>query len=100
MGLIFDINTAKLYESWCHSPQGKAVEQSAERVFLTLLDPQPGERVLDIGCGDGNHLLFFSKLGLDISGIDASPYMISKARERLGRQCFLKTGFLMILCRL
>ncbi|MEE9612943.1 MAG: class I SAM-dependent methyltransferase [Desulfatiglandales bacterium] len=92
MGLIFDINTANLYESWCHSPQGKAVEQSAESLILTLLDPQPGERVLDIGCGAGDHLLFFSKLGLDISGIDASPYMISKARERLGRRCFLKTG--------
>lgn len=90
MGLIFDINAARLYESWCRSPQGKAMERSAEKLILTLVAPQPGERVLDIGCGTGNHLLFFSKLGLDINGIDASPYMISRARERLGARASLK----------
>jgi SAM-dependent methyltransferase len=92
MGLIFDIRSATLYEAWCHSPQGMAMERMAEKCITTLLDPQPGERVLDVGCGSGNHLLFLSQLGLDITGVDASPYMISKARERLGERCSLKTG--------
>ncbi len=92
MGLIFDIHVARLYESWCRSPQGRAMERSAEKLILTLLDPQPGERVLDIGCGTGNHLLFFHKLGLDITGIDASPYMIHVARERLGSGGTLNRG--------
>lgn len=92
MGLIFDIRSATLYEAWCHSPQGRAMERLAEKFIINLLDPQPGERVLDVGCGAGNHLLFLSKLGLDITGIDASPYMISRARERLGKRCTLKTG--------
>ncbi len=92
MGLIFDIQAARLYESWCRSPQGRAMERSAENLTLTLLNPQPGERVLDIGCGAGNHLLFLSKQGLDITGIDASPYMISMARERLGHRCALNRG--------
>ena len=92
MGLIFDIQAARLYESWCRSPQGRAMERSAEKLTLTLLNPQPGERVLDIGCGAGDNLLFFSKLGLDITGVDASPYMISMARERLGSRCALKRG--------
>ena len=92
MGLIFDINAAKLYESWCRSSQGRAMEQSAEKLILTLLNPQPGERILDIGCGTGNHLLFLSKLGLDITGIDASPCMINIARERLGKRCSLNRG--------
>jgi len=48
--------------------------------------------VLDIGCGEGNHLLFFSKLGLDINGVDPSPYLIDRARERLGYRCMLKIG--------
>ena len=60
--------------------------------IVALLDPQRGERILDIGCGEGNHLLYLSSLGLDINGIDASPYMISLARERLGDRCTLKTG--------
>ena len=68
------------------------MEQGAERLILTLLEPQAGERVLDIGCGSGNHLLFFSQLGLDTTGIDASPYMINRARERLGSRCSLNRG--------
>ena len=92
MGLIFDIRSAALYEDWCHSPQGRAMEKLVEKFIIDLLDPQPGERILDVGCGTGNHLLFLSKLGLDITGIDASPYMINRARERLGKCCTLKTG--------
>jgi len=92
MGLIFDIHSARLYESWYHSPKGRAMDSFVEKLLPSLLDLQPGERVLDIGCGTGNHLLFLNKLGLDVNGIDASPYMISMARERLGDSCSLKTG--------
>ncbi len=92
MGLIFDKNTARIYESWYQSSQGRAIDRSIEQLVLTLLDPKPGERVLDIGCGAGNHLIIFNKLGLDVSGIDASSHMIHKAEERLGQRCTLKTG--------
>ena len=92
MGLIFDINSARLFHSWSRSSQGKAMDESINGSILALLKPQRGERILDIGCGEGNHLLFLNSLGLDISGIDASPYMISRARERLGNRCTLKTG--------
>jgi ubiquinone/menaquinone biosynthesis C-methylase UbiE len=92
MGLIFDKNIAEFYESWYHSPHGRAIDRSIERLIVALLDPRPGERILDIGCGAGNHLITFSRLGLDVSGIDASSYMIQKARERLGHRCTLRTG--------
>ena len=92
MGLIFDINSAGPYESWYYSPRARAMEKLVEESILSLLNPQPGERVLDIGCGVGNHLLFFNKLGLDVNGIDASPYMINRCRERLGNRVSLKTG--------
>jgi len=90
MGLIFDIHSARLYDSWYRSSQGKTMDKLTESMILDLLDPQPGERVLDIGCGTGNHLLFFNKLGLDLNGVDASSLMIKKARERLGNRCSLK----------
>lgn len=92
MGLIFDKHIARHYESWCRSPHGRAIENSIEQLMLLLLDLKPGERALDIGCGTGSHLLILSKLGLNVSGIDASPYMIQKARERFGQRCELKTG--------
>lgn len=90
MGLIFDENTANSYDSWCRSLQGRTIDNAVEQLILSLLDPKPRERVLDIGCGAGNHLLIFNKLGLDVSGIDASGHMIKKAKERLGHRCTLK----------
>ncbi len=92
MGHIFDITSAKLFQSWYQSSQGKAMDEVINGSILSLLNPQRGDRVLDIGCGEGNHLLYLGSLGLDINGIDASPYMISRARERLGDRCTLKTG--------
>ena len=92
MGLVFNNETAGIYEAWCQSSQGRAMDRSTEELIMALVEPKPGERVLDIGCGTGNHLLAFSRLGLDISGIDASSYMIERARERLGHRCDLKKG--------
>ena len=63
-----------------------------EPLLVSLLDPQPGQRVLDIGCGTGNHLIMFSKMGLDVSGVDASPQMLAKARARLGHKSNFKIG--------
>ncbi len=91
MGLIFDENVARIYDSWYQS-EGMAIDRSLEQLIMSLLKPQPGERVLDIGCGTGNHLLIFNRLGLDVTGIDASPHMINRAKERLGQRSTLKTG--------
>ncbi|MBN1847859.1 MAG: methyltransferase domain-containing protein [Deltaproteobacteria bacterium] len=92
MGLIFDIHSAKRYESWYLSDEGKSFHKFIEQYAPLLLDPHPGEKILDIGCGSGRHLQFLSSLGMDITGVDASPYMINKAKERLGNRSVLKTG--------
>jgi ubiquinone/menaquinone biosynthesis C-methylase UbiE len=92
MGIIFDIHSAKLYESWQNSQKGMAMDQFMHRQIPMLLAPLNSEKILDIGCGSGKHLLFLKKLGLDISGIDASPHMINLAEKRLGNGCALKTG--------
>jgi ubiquinone/menaquinone biosynthesis C-methylase UbiE len=92
MKLIFDKNSAGFYESWRRSSQSRAIERSMEQLVLSLLDPEPGERVLDIGCGTGNHLLMFNKLGLNVSGVDASSYMVEEAKSRLGHRSAVKVG--------
>jgi cyclopropane fatty-acyl-phospholipid synthase-like methyltransferase len=38
--------------------------------------------VLDIGCGTGEHALFFAGEGHDVWGVDATPLAIRKAQEK------------------
>jgi cyclopropane fatty-acyl-phospholipid synthase-like methyltransferase len=38
--------------------------------------------VLDIGCGTGEHALFFAEEGYDVWGIDTAPLAIQKAQEK------------------
>ena len=49
---------------------------------LELLDPQPGEQILDIGCGDGTLSLEIKQRGADVVGIDSSLSMIAAARAK------------------
>ncbi len=47
---------------------------------LDLLDPKPGERILDIGCGDGALTHKIAERGADVVGIDNSPELVAAAR--------------------
>jgi len=38
--------------------------------------------VLDIGCGTGDHALFFAGKGHEVWGVDATPLAIQKAQEK------------------
>ncbi len=49
---------------------------------LDLLDPQPSERILDIGCGDGTLTRKIIERGATVLGIDNSPEMIAAARAK------------------
>jgi SAM-dependent methyltransferase len=48
---------------------------------LDLLDPRPGERILDIGCGEGTLTQKIIARGATVVGIDNSPEMIAAARD-------------------
>ena len=46
---------------------------------LDLLDPKPGERILDIGCGDGALTQKIVERGADVIGVDNSPELVAAA---------------------
>jgi SAM-dependent methyltransferase len=49
---------------------------------LDLLDPQPGERILDVGCGEGTLSRRIAERGATVLGIDNSPEMVAAARAK------------------
>src|SRR6478672_12428831 len=49
---------------------------------LDLLDPQPGEHILDVGCGDGTLTEKIVERGATVVGIDNSLDMIGAARAK------------------
>jgi SAM-dependent methyltransferase len=49
---------------------------------LDLLDPQPGERILDVGCGEGTLTQKMLARGATVLGIDNSPEMVAAARAK------------------
>jgi len=50
--------------------------------FIEECNPQPGQCVLDLGCGTGNLGSLFSERGCEVWGIDFSPAMIEKAKVK------------------
>jgi trans-aconitate methyltransferase len=72
---------AQTWDPESYGRNGAFVHQLAGGV-LEWLAAQPGERVLDIGCGDGQLTQRIAAAGAQVSGIDASPEMAAAARRR------------------
>ncbi len=52
------------------------------RDVVALLDPRPGERILDLGCGGGQLSVVIAGSGAVVTGVDADPGLIRLARDR------------------
>lgn len=44
------------------------------------------KRILDLGCGDGRHLVYFAKSGFEMFGLDSAPTAIELAEKWLKRE--------------
>lgn len=57
--------------------------------LIALLDPKPGQRVLDLGCGPGQLTRQIADHGAEVVGVDVSPEMIGQARQNYPELQFL-----------
>ena len=72
------------------SPLVRYVEQKRVRRIFALLAAEPGDRVLEVGCGAG-HLLAALPAGRGF-GLDLAESLLAKAARRLGRRDVLVQG--------
>ena len=62
-----------------YAENGRFVADLAGGVF-ELLNPQRGERILDLGCGDGALTKRFLHSGASVVGVDSSAEMVAAAK--------------------
>ncbi|MES1243253.1 MAG: methyltransferase domain-containing protein [Acidobacteriota bacterium] len=67
--------------------------EATTRETLARLNLQPGERLLDVGCGTGALLQRLSAPGAQLAGVDPVPEMLAMARRRLPPEVELRTGW-------
>lgn len=57
---------------------------------VDLLEPEHGERILDLGCGTGHLTNQIAESGADTVGLDASEEMVERARDAFPAYEFVK----------
>jgi ubiquinone/menaquinone biosynthesis C-methylase UbiE len=90
--MSFDVNVATEYDQWYRQPKGRYADAQEKKLFLRLVQSQRGQSLLEVGCGTGHNLEFFSELGLNVTGIDSSEPMLQMAAKRLGPDARLLLG--------
>lgn len=55
-------------------------------LIISKLREKPNLRVLELGCGAGNNIVFMAENGVDVSGIDISPTAVAFSKERLAKK--------------
>ena len=77
-------SSAKTLQTWntdAYAANGRFVATLASDV-VALLNPKPGEHILDLGCGDGALTEQLAATGAIVTGVDASATMLADARQR------------------
>jgi ubiquinone/menaquinone biosynthesis C-methylase UbiE len=65
---------------YAHRDESEAARQVA--VAVKHLPFERGQKILDIACGAGRHLIPFARRGAGVTGVDLSPVLLKLARKR------------------
>jgi SAM-dependent methyltransferase len=69
---------------WSSGPYQGVTEtiKDIHKVVIERLDPQPGQRLLDVACGTGAAAELAATTGAEIVGVDIAPALIEQAKQR------------------
>src|SRR5215831_4050563 len=70
----------ELYDAF-GSTEDAAVVRREKNELVRILDPEPEERILDLGCGTGHITAQIAARGAAVTGIDSSTAMVAAARR-------------------
>jgi SAM-dependent methyltransferase len=86
--------SAARYDKWSASTRGGFALRQEEKLLQSVIAPWPRrkQKLLDVGCGTGMFLEFFWSCGFDLTALDKSPDMLSRAREKIGHRADLHLG--------
>ena len=86
------VEAETIQDDWRATSTGRYLDGRIKSLILDLTAPRAGERLLDVGCGSGEHLNLFRQKGCDVAGIDPSPFLIDQASQRLRSRAELRIG--------
>lgn len=68
-------------------------EDSIVRDMIELADIKNGERVIDIGCGDGTVMIEVAKRGYAVEGIELNPILVNKCKRNIKKNKLEKLAY-------
>jgi SAM-dependent methyltransferase len=80
MSSPFDVLASSYEATWSNTPQGRGQREEVWKVIDHLF--QPGDRILDLGCGIGDDAIHLRESGVNVWGIDSSQEMTEISRAR------------------
>ncbi len=75
---------------WANVPVDAVPERVIARRELMLSEVRAGQRVLDLGCGDGSFSAALLTAGAEVTGVDVADEAIRRAKARAPSADFLK----------
>ena len=76
------------YDLWFETPMGRLIKGYESKLVLRMLIPNPGEVILDAGCGTGVFTADILETGARVVGLELSLTMLRRAQTKCAGQTF------------